>query len=213
MGDAEFAEGIALGNIGNIIHLLVGGIAWGAANRFQRNGDRGVAGFAMRIDVVIEPAAVSRVDDRFIGDIDLGRGLGLERGRREIGGDAVHLFGRQGEHPTAHFGELGFNLPLDGLKTFFVHEDLDARLVLVVAAAIAVVHAHDRLEVGQEVLIGHKAIDQLADHRRTTEASADPDFPADFARAIGGRLQANVVETNGGSVVGRARDSDLELTR
>ncbi len=69
------------------------------------------------------------------------------------------------------------------------------------------------LEISQQVLVGHKAIDQLGDHRRTAEAATDPDFPADFASAIHGGLQANIVEPDGRAILRRAGDGDLELSR
>ena len=59
----------------------------------------------------------------------------------------------------------------------------------------------------------HKAIDQLADHRRAPHAAADMDRPADLARPIGGGHQADIVELDRGAVIGRAGDGDLELAR
>ena len=46
-----------------------------------------------------------------------------------------------------------------------VHQDLDARLVDVVAAAVAVVDAQDRLEIGEQSRPGRKSRISLADHR------------------------------------------------
>ena len=58
---------------------------------------------------------------------------------------------RQGQDATAHGSELRLDLSLDVFESFLVDEDLDARLVLVVAPPIAVVDAQDALEIGEQV--------------------------------------------------------------
>jgi hypothetical protein len=40
-----------------------------------------------------------------------------------------------------------------------VDKDLDPRLVLVVAPAVAVVDAQDALEIGEQMLVRHEAVD------------------------------------------------------
>jgi hypothetical protein len=68
-----------------------------------------------------------------------------------------------------------------------LHQDLDARLVLVVAPAVAVVDPQDGLEVVEELLAGQEVLEQPADHRRAPEAAADriskPSRPSAAIRA------------------------------
>ena len=59
--------------------------------------------------------------------------------------------------PPLHLGELGLDLLADLLDARLVDEDLDARLVLVVAPAIAVVDAQDALEIGEQVLVAARS--------------------------------------------------------
>src|SRR5690606_20134232 len=73
--------------------------------------------------------------------------------------------------------------------------------------------AHDAFEIGEQMLVGHAAVDQLGDHRRTPEATADPHFPADVARAVHSGLKADIVKADGGAVSGGAGDGDLEFAR
>ena len=65
-----------------------------------------------------------------------------------------------------------------------VNEDLDARLVLVVAASIEIVDAHDRLEIGDQFMLGQEVAHRHADHRRAAEAAADDHFPAALALVV-----------------------------
>jgi hypothetical protein len=65
-----------------------------------------------------------------------------------------------GQFAVLQIGPLGLDLrriPRPGL----VHQDLDARLVLVVAPAVAVVDAQDRLEIGEQVLLRQEVADLL----------------------------------------------------
>ena len=68
---------------------------------------------------------------------------------------------------------------LEFLRAEFVHQDLDARLVFVVAPAIEIVDAHDRFEIGEKLVLGQEVAHRDADHRRAALAAADHDFPAD----------------------------------
>src|SRR5690606_10122690 len=108
---------------------------------------------------------------------------------------------------------LGLDLLADLLDAGLVDEDLDARLELVVAAPVAVVDAHDALEIGEQVLVLDEIAAELRDHGGAAKTAADPDLPADDAVGIAGRAQADVVELDRGAVRGRAGHRDLELAR
>lgn len=92
-------------------------------------------------------------------------------------------------------------------------QDLDPRLVLVVTAAVTVVHTQDGIEVADQVLPGQELVDERADYRGTAQAAADQHAEAQFASGIAHRLQADVVHFDGGTVFLRAVDGNLELAR
>ena len=94
-----------------------------------------------------------------------------------------------------------------------VHQDLDARLVLVVAPAVQIVDAQDGLQVAQQVGLGQVVADQLGDDRRAALAAADVDGEAEAAVGEPLQLQADVVHLDGGAVVLGRGHRDLELAR
>ena len=67
------------------------------------------------------------------------------------------------------------------LDAEFVHQDLDARLVDVVAAAILIVDAQDRLDIAQEITAVNERLDGLGDKRRAAQAAADQDLKSGLA--------------------------------
>ena len=149
VADADFAEGIFVGEIGDRIHLVGGGIAGRAADRLQRQRHDRIALHLVRGHRVLAPALEQRIV----------RGLlQLVRHVRQL------LVGRIGEARTdfldhgiverqravAHLLPLLLDLARELLDAEFVHQDLDARLVDVVAAAVLVVDAQDRLDIAQD---------------------------------------------------------------
>ena len=108
---------------------------------------------------------------------------------------------------------FGLDLPGEGLRAELVHQDLDARLVDVVAPAELVVDAQDRLDVAQQIALGQERLDGLADERRAPEPAADDHLEADLAGAVAVQPQADVVDLDRGAVVGGRRHGDLELAR
>ncbi len=108
-------------------------------------------------------------------------------------------------------------LVLDFLRKFldaeFVRQDLDARLVDVVAAAILIVHAKDCLDVAQEIAAGHERLDGLADERGTAEAAADQHLEAGFALCVPVQAQTDVMHLDRRAIMFRCRDGKLELAR
>ena len=94
-----------------------------------------------------------------------------------------------------------------------MQQDLDARLVFVVAAAFEIVDAQDRLAIAQQIALGQEVAHLLADDRRAAEAAADIDRKAQFAALVAHDLQADVMGLDRRAVVRRAVDRDLELAR
>jgi hypothetical protein len=135
-------------------------------------------------------------------------------GRRvEVGGHAVDFLARQGFRTVLEVGKFCFDHAREFLGADGFHQDLDARLVLVVAAAELVVHAHDRFRVGQQVLPGHEIVDDAAQDRGAAHAAADHELEADFAARCMHGGQADVVHGDRGAVLDGAVDGDLELAR
>jgi hypothetical protein len=107
-------------------------------------------------------------------------------------------------------------LLLDGVDerpALGLDEDLDARLVQVVAAAVAVVDAHDRLDEDEDLLPGQELAHERADHRRPAHAAAHQHREADLALCVPAQVQTDVVPGDRGAVLGGAGHGDLELAR
>ena len=90
------------------------------------------------------------------------------------------------------------------LDAEFVHQDLDARLVDVVAAAVLVVDAQDGLDIAQEIAAVHERLDGLGDERRAAEAAADQHLEAGLAFGVPVQPQPDIVDLDRGAIV-RAR--------
>jgi hypothetical protein len=99
------------------------------------------------------------------------------------------------------------------LRAERLHQDLDPRLPQVVAPAVAVVDAQDRLEVGEHVAPRQEFTDHVADHRRAAHAAAHRDAHADFAVGVADQPEADVVQEERGAIRGRAVHRDLEFAR
>ncbi|MNV38153.1 hypothetical protein D3C71_1296960 [compost metagenome] len=102
---------------------------------------------------------------------------------------------------------------IDVLLAFGLDQDLDARLVLVVAAAVLVVHAHDGLDVIHDLVPGQELADHGANHRRAPHAPAHKHLEADLTSVVLEQVQAHVVPARCGAVVLGTADGDLELAR
>ncbi len=74
--------------------------------------------------------------------------------RRELAGDRLDGLRRQLQRTVLDRGILGLDVLAHLLGADLVHQDLDARLVDVVAPAVAVVDAQRRLEIGQQLVRG-----------------------------------------------------------
>jgi hypothetical protein len=94
-----------------------------------------------------------------------------------------------------------------------VDEDLDSRLVLVVAPALEIVDPEDRLQIGEQLRLGQERADQLADHRRPPQPAADEHLVADLAHLVPHDAQADIVDADRGPILGGAGHRDLELAR
>ena len=130
----------------------------------------------------------------------------------KAGLDALHFFPGQRHGAIFQLGELLFyQFPiLVGTQGF--HQDLDARLVLVVPVTVLVVHPQDGFQVGQQILPGNKLADQRARHRGTAQATTGPNLEAGLSVGTVNQLDTDVVNANQGRVrIGHRIHGNLEL--
>ncbi len=156
--------------------------------------------------IALDPAGEGGVGGQFtIGQRFVGR-------RSEMGGNAVVFGLGQRCRAVLQVHPFGFDLAGEFLDAKRLHQNLDARLVGVVAPAEAVVDAQDGFAVGEDVLPGQELADDLAADRRAPEAAADDDAETDLA-VLFLQMQADVVEPGDGTVFAGAGNGDLELAR
>jgi hypothetical protein len=96
---------------------------------------------------------------------------------------------------------FGLDLVAESGDSYGFHQDLDARLVDVVPAAIAVVHAQYGIEIGQQIRQGQELTDNLADYRRAPEAATDEYLETDVALLVTPQMQPDVVPRSSGEPV------------
>jgi hypothetical protein len=94
-----------------------------------------------------------------------------------------------------------------------LHQDLDARLVDVVAAPVTVIEPQDRLDVGEHVPPRQELANHLADDRRAAHAAAHDHADADLALRVLHHVKADVVQERGGAIAFGTRERDLEFAR
>src|SRR3954468_21824020 len=193
VADTDLTERIPVGEIGKRIHLLGSGITRRRADRLQRDRDDGIALDLVRGDRVLAPRL----------EIRIGRGLAqLVRHVRQL------LVGRGGEaradvldhlvvdleRGVADVLPLFLDLAREFLDAELVHQDLDARLVDVVAAAVLIVDAQDRFDIAEDVAAMHEVPDGLGDERRAAKAAADQHLEPGLTFLVLDQAQADVVD-------------------
>jgi len=88
------------------------------------------------------------------------KGHGLAHGQSrqgEIGADAVDFRLRQGQGAVAMLGKLGLDLGANNIGAFLMHQDLDARLVFVIAPPFEIIDAENGIGVGERSAFGKKS--------------------------------------------------------
>ena len=127
--------------------------------------------------------------------------LGIAESRRDVGDHR----GIECKRAVLDRLPLLLDLAREFLRPELVDEDLHARLVNVVAPAVLVVGAHDRLDVAEQITLRQEGLDRLADERRAPEPAADDDLEAGLARPVSVHPQADVVNLDRGAVMRRGR--------
>jgi hypothetical protein len=110
-------------------------------------------------------------------------------------------------------GPLFFHLTAELLGAQRGDQDLDAGLVDVVAAAVAVVDAQDGFQIAEQTADRQELLDGRTDIGRAPLAAADDHLEAQRAVARPAQHQADVVHLGRRAVLNRAGDGDLELAR
>ena len=110
-------------------------------------------------------------------------------------------------------GKFGLDLPGIFLCAQFMDEDLDPRLVLVVAPPVAVVDPEAGLAIGDELVERHEVADQRCDHRRAAHAAADIELRAQRASRVLHQPDADIVQPHRGAVGLGGDHRHLELAR
>ena len=143
------------------------------------------------------------------------KGHGLARGQSrqgEIGADAVDFRLRQGQGAVAMLGKLGLDLGANNIGAFLMHQDLDARLVFVIAPPFEIIDAENGIGVGEKIGFRQEVADLMRNHGSAAEAAADIDGKAHLAFRVLDDLIADVMHFNRGAILGGAIDRNLELT-
>jgi hypothetical protein len=99
-------------------------------------------------------------------------------------------------------GEFFRDLTTIFVDAQLVHQDLDPRLVLVVAAAIAVVDAQAGFDIGDELVFGDEGLTSGRDHRGTAHAAAHEHARAEFDPVLLHQFQPDVVQAHRRAVFG-----------
>src|SRR5262244_4631398 len=177
MPDANLAETVALREIGDGVHLLRGGVAGGRSFGLERKRHDGIAGELVVADRIVEPNAEAIVRARLcqLGRIVRERlVVGIAKPRGNIGDHR----GIERERAILDRSPFLVDLARKLLRAELVHQNLHARLVDIVAPAVLVVGAHDRLDVAEQITLRQEGLDRLADERRAPEPAADDDLEA-----------------------------------
>ena len=212
--DADLAEAVAIGEGRDRVHLARRDVAGRRSGALERERDDRVAAAACARGRCARPSA--RTD----GCRRRPRGGRRCRARTRGRADRTKCAARRAISSPRHRARtvaellpLGLHLPRELGRRQLLHQDLDPRLVDVVATTVPVVDAEDRIEVVEQLRRRQELADHVTDHRRASLAAPHDDAEARAARLIAYRLHADVVDEDSGAVVRRSADGDLELAR
>ena len=213
VGDANLAEAVAFCQFGGSFHLFAAAVARGGPGFFQRQRNRSVAGDLVRLYVALDPAREGPVLAQVAEMAEVVRCQGFILRRGELRRDASDFGSGQRRRTILQVRPFCVDLSGELFAPECLDQDLDTRLVSIVAAAVAVEDAYQRLGVGQQVLPGQKLAHYLTEQRGAAEAAAGIDREADFACRAPHDLQAEVMHLNRRAVFSGAGDRDLEFAR
>ncbi|RMU71751.1 hypothetical protein ALP24_05638 [Pseudomonas syringae pv. aptata] len=210
---AQLTEAVAIGQVGDGVQLLVGHIARSDASWLERQGHGNVARLLVRQHIALTPASEAGMlsIQRCQFSVLIAECLVLRVD--EVPGHALHFGFGQGGLTATQVSHFSVDLGGKYFRGQRLDQNLDSRLVLVVATAIAVVDPQDGVQVAQQVLPRQELIDEGADDRCTAKAATHQNAEAQLARFVAQWLEADVMHFDGCAVTGRTIDRNLELTR
>ena len=212
MADAQFTGAIKICRIGQKAHLRCSCIARHTADRLGGDRHDCIATGLVRRQIGRGKAREFRITCPFCLEYRRARGR-VKFGRGKIGRYTGKFF-RVGIGARAvEGGKFSFNIGFDLLQAGLMHQNLDARLIFIVTAAIAVIDAQNGGEIGQQVFAGQEVAHHLAHHRRAAQTAAGNHAVADLAPVVTDNSQADIMQQNGGAVIGGAGHRHLELAR
>ena len=131
----------------------------------------------------------------------------------EMLGNPRQLFFR--ERRRAILDVLPFSFDFFGkfLRRQCLYQNLDARFVQIIAAAIAVINAQRRFQITHHVLPRQIFFNHWADDRRAAQSAADQHIQHHFVIFIAAQKNADVVHHRRGAIFLRAAHGDLEFAR
>src|SRR5436189_1493007 len=98
------------------------------------------------MNITLQPRAEARHIDRL--EVEIRQALGCRA--RKAGGDALDLLSDQRRRTVLDPRPFAIHFLAELVCTPLLHPDLDASLMDVVAAAVAVVDAQDRVAIGEQ---------------------------------------------------------------
>ena len=108
---------------------------------------------------------------------------------------------------------LGFDFGRKTVEPQLLDQNLDARLVQIVAATEAVIDAEYCLKVGKEVFTRQVFANDVAENRRAPQSTADENAEAHFTCIVAHRMHTDVVKQRTDAVLPGTVHRDLELAR
>ncbi len=112
-----------------------------------------------------------------------------------------------------HMPMLGLHLTGEFLRAGFQHQDLDARLVDVIAPAKAVINAQNGFGIAQELAGRQKFADQRPHDGRPPHAAANIHLEAKFTVRVAHQLVTDIVQLDGGAIRVGSGYGNFELAR
>src|SRR3989454_4746966 len=213
VGYAQLAERIAVGEVGDFFHLLDGDIAGRHTGLLQRQRHCGIPRFLVRMDVALVPARERPLGRKRSLEPGIGRRQPQVARARKPAFDAGDLLGNERRGTVFQVRPFGIDFLAEFLGAAFFHQDLDARLVDVVAPPVAVVDPQDGLDVSEQMPPGQKFADDESDRRSAAKASSDQHAEPHLAVLVLEGVQSDVVHGDRRTIRSCAVHGELELAR
>src|SRR5438105_579176 len=213
VGYAQLAERIAVGEVCDFFHLLDGDIARRHSGLLQGQRHRGITRFLVRMDVALVPVRERPLGRKRSLEPGIGRRQPQVARARKPAFDADDLLGDERRGAVLQMRPFSIDFLAEFLGAALFHQDLDARLVDVVAPSIAVVNPQDGLDVSEQMPPRQKFADDEPDRRSAAKASSDQHAEPHLALLVPEGVQSDVVHGDRRAIGLCAVHGELELAR